>query len=277
MLDPIPDGLITPEVGRWAETKYRLFGLYDALFSSGMKDKWDKRVYIDLYAGAGISQIRGTQRLMYGSPLIALTVQHPFDKYIFCEKDPQNINALKQRTKKISPSADVQFVEGDCNARINEIVAGIPQASSNSTVLSLCLVDPFNLGMDFKTIEKLAARFTDFLVLLALYMDANRNYSLYIDESSTKIDAFLGDKTWRMRWASAQETNISFPSFIADEYSRQMCNLGYLPPPRMKEVRSHEKNLPLYHLAIFSRHPRAYQFWKEVLKYSTDQTSMFEE
>ena len=79
------DGLMTPEVGGWAETKYRLLALYDELFSTGMKNKWDQRVYVDLYAGGGYSRIQGTSRFLKGSPIIALTVNHPFDKYIFCE------------------------------------------------------------------------------------------------------------------------------------------------------------------------------------------------
>jgi hypothetical protein len=36
-------------------------------------------------------------------------------------------------------------------------------------------------------------------------------------------------------------------------------------------VRSHDKNLRLYRLALFSRHERAYKFWDEVLKYGIDQ------
>ena len=52
------DGLITLEVGGWAETKYRLLALYNELFSTGMKNKWDQRVYIDLYAGAGYSAFK---------------------------------------------------------------------------------------------------------------------------------------------------------------------------------------------------------------------------
>jgi hypothetical protein len=43
----------------------------------------------------------------------------------------------------------------------------------------------------------------------------------------------------------------------------------------MKEVRSDEKNLPLYHLALFSRSSRAYDFWNEVLEYSDDQQKLF--
>jgi hypothetical protein len=40
----------------------------------------------------------------------------------------------------------------------------------------------------------------------------------------------------------------------------------------MKLVRSDDKNLPLYYLALFSRHQTALKLWEEVLKYGTDQT-----
>ena len=66
-----------------------LLDLYDALFSSGMKNKWDQRVYIDLYAGAGFSHIQGTSTFLKGSPIIALTVDCPFDRYIFCEENEE--------------------------------------------------------------------------------------------------------------------------------------------------------------------------------------------
>src|SRR6266853_2092467 len=99
------DGLTTPEVGRWAETKYRLLALYDELFSTGMKNKWNQRVYIDLYAGAGYSRIQGTSRFLKGSPVIALAVTHPFDKYIFCEEGKALLGALKARAQRIAPQA----------------------------------------------------------------------------------------------------------------------------------------------------------------------------
>lgn len=52
------DGLACPDVGSWAEIKYRLLALYDELFSTGMKNKWNQRVYVDLYAGAGTAIFR---------------------------------------------------------------------------------------------------------------------------------------------------------------------------------------------------------------------------
>ena len=63
------DGLPCSEVGAWAVDKYTLVGLYDWLFSTGMKKKWPTRVYIDLYSGPGFVRVRGTDRMLVGSPL----------------------------------------------------------------------------------------------------------------------------------------------------------------------------------------------------------------
>lgn len=205
------DGLPTSPVGPWALQKYRLLDLYDTLFSTGMKRRWNRRVYIDLFSGPGHAKVRGTERIVETSPLFA---------------DPFGIDDLK-----------------------------------------------------FKTIQTLSARSRmDFLVLLALDVDANRFQSLYVKETSRVIDEFLDDSSWRSRWGTARAQGVDFRVFLAEAFASRMVRLGYLPAglERMKEVRSDEKNLPLYHLAFFSKHPRGYQFWDQVLKYGTDQLSLFQ-
>jgi len=271
------DGLVIPDVGSWAETKHRLIGLYAALFSTGMKRKWDQRVYVDLYAGAGYSRLRSSHRIILGSPLIALTVDDPFDKYIFCEADGECIEALRYRTSKLAPERDVSYIHGDCNSELDSIIAAIPKGSHDNKVLTLCVVDPFDFGIKFETLRKLSAFYIDFLVLLAIGMDANRNYEHYVDGNSTKIDEALGNVKWRERWRSIGVRRSDFRQFLASEFSTSMESLGYLHQElhQMKHVRSDDKNLPLYYLALFSRHELAYRYWKDVLKYSTDQTSMF--
>ena len=273
------DGLpMAEEIGSWAEVKYRLVRLYSSLFATGMKGKWDERIYLDLYAGSGFSRVRNTGRILLGSPLLALTVDHPFDRYIFCEKNPQFMSALQARAKRVAPEANISFVPGDCNTQAGQILSLFPRGSKEHTVLGLCFADPFNLGLNFETIRKLSAdRLLDFLCLLAVYMDANRNYVRYLKEESHKVDQFLGSNKWRSKWAKLQTASVPFPKFLAQEFGAQMQTIRYIPPPlyAMKEIRSDEKNLPLYYLALFSRSPRAYEFWDQVLKYSTDQISMF--
>lgn len=271
------DGLPIPEVGRWGDTKYGLVALYDKLFSTGMKAKWDNRVYIDLYAGAGFARFRESQKIVYGSPLLALDVPNPFDRYIFCEADTGFLFALRQRVRRLFPRARVEFVEGDCNDRIDHICEAIPRHSRGHTVLSFCFVDPLDIGIRFSTLRALAtARLVDFLILLAVYMDANRNYVHYVNPQSRKVDDFLDSTQWREQWQDAESRGVRFPRFLAEEYGERMKSLGYerTPLSKMKAVRSDDKNLPLYYLALFSRHPLAYKLWQQVLQYSDDQMSL---
>ena len=271
------DDLPCLNVGSWAEEKYDLVYLYTTLFSTGMKLKWKKRVYIDLYAGPGYSRVTGTNTILKGSPLLALGVRDPFDQYIFCESDPHFMDALQRRVNRIFPKSNVKFVSGDCNECIGKVIEAIPPYSTEQNVLSFCFVDPFDISIKFSTVQELAVNFVDFLFLLALHMDANRNVLSYMNERNRKIDEFLGLPDWRDRWKVEEAKGVKFPHFLAQEYCKQMESLKYLPMPlhQMKVVRSDVKNLPLYHLALFSRHSLAHTFWKDVLKYSTRQRSLF--
>lgn len=129
------DGLTSPEVGPWTETKHRLVSFYAGLFASSMKHKWDRRVYVELYAGAGYARIRNTNKLILGSPLLALKVKDPFDKYIFCEEESNKLEALKIRAKQVAPNANIAFIPGNCDKRTADIVAEIPHGSAEMTVL----------------------------------------------------------------------------------------------------------------------------------------------
>lgn len=270
------DGLDCPDIGGWAIDKYRMVGLYASLFSTGMKAKWEKRVYIDLYAGSGHGRLQSSGKIVLGSPLIALTVRDPFDKYIFCEENQEKLKALEVRARKIAPNRDIVFIRGDCNSKVDDLLREIPTGSPGHGVLSLCFVDPYNLvGVRFGTLKRLASRYMDFLCLLALHMDANRNYARYLEEEASQVDEFLGLSSWRNKWHEAKWDGLKFPEFLAQEFSERMATLDYLQEYAMKEVRSDEKNLPLYRLALFSRSKLAFQYWDQVLKFSTDTGWLF--
>lgn len=271
-----PDGLTYNDVGLWTEEKHRLVGYYSALFSAGMKDKWDKRVYIELYAGAGYSRIRDTERVIAGSPIQALTLKVPFDKYIFCEQDPKKLEALRVRVKRHAPAANVVFVPEGCDINVNQIFTAIPQHSKTHKVLSLCFVDPNDIGIKFSTLQTLAKKYVDFIVLLALYMDALRAEQNYI-KNPAKIDHLLGAASWLQRWTVAKQQGMEFPRFLAEEFAASMATMEYIPPPfySMRKIFFYEKNFPLYALGLFSRHPLAYTLWDKALKGSDDQLDLF--
>lgn len=270
------DGLLTPEVGSWAEEKYRYVAYYNELFSTSMKEKWDCRVYIDLFAGAGRSIIRNTNKILIGSPLLALNVTNQYDKYIFCEKEDESFQALQARIEGSYEEDGIKLIHGDCNESVGEILAAIPKHSSKKRVLSFCFIDPYNISINFETVSKLSNRFMDFLIVLALGMDAQRNVLRYEKDHIESVDRFLGISNWRKDWEKSKAKGIKFKTFLATKYAAQMATLGYTGTSleQMKEMRSNDKNLPLYYLAFFSRHPLGLTFWSQARKYGTDQPEL---
>lgn len=270
------DRLIIPKVGAWGETKYKLVGGYCEIFTTGMKNKWGKLVYIDLFAGAGYARINGTNKILKSSALIALSVSHKFDKYILCEEDEDKLNALKARVQREFPTADVEYVLGDSNKNIDKIISLVPKHSKESTVLRFCFVDPFSLNLHFETIEKLSKTGKiDFLILLALLMDANRNFIYYIEENSKKIENFIKNSKWREPFQRADISPADFIKFLSDQYDKNMKSLGYVEPIDKHRVKINDKNIPLYYLAFYSKDPRGNDFFKKVEKYLTVQQSLF--
>jgi three-Cys-motif partner protein len=273
------DGLAVAEVGAWAETKYALLAMYASMFATATKNRWRNRVYIDLFSGPGKALIRGTFRVVEASPLLALGVVDRFTHYVFCERDPDSLDALKKRVLAGWSDAAARFVAGDTNANVDIILSGMPTHSPGAGVISLCFADPWKLkNLKFTTVEALSARRVDFLVLIPTDMDANRNWKQYLRTADETVDEFLGTKTWRNRWEERRPKSQSFGAFLAEEFCARMRGLGYEfgAIDHNVHVRS-GGNLPLYRLGFFSRHPLGEKLWRSALKYGVPQQDLFRE
>ncbi len=269
------DGLATAEIGAWGEEKYRLVAYYASLFLTSIRSRWDALIYLDLFSGPGYSQIRGTDRIVSASPMVVLGLPDYFDGYIFCEEDIENVQALKTRCVRSFPEREVTVIPGDANSLVSDILSAMPQPRKDYKVLGFCFLDPFYMrNLRFSTINALSKRFMDFLVLIPSGMDANRNEQNYLRADNTTLDEFLGVEDWRSRWAQEKLNAKSFEHFVVEEFGRSMERIGYIDPGLESAalVRSDEKNLPLYRLALYSKHPLANKFWKEAKKYTNPQT-----
>lgn len=266
------DGLPALDVHVWAEDKYIRSTMYAELFATGMKAKW-KRAYIGMCTGPGHVRIRESNRRVLGAPLLALQrLPDRFDRYIFCDLNNEYMGALQKRVDRDYPGSDVKYVSGDVNLKIDQIVNEIPD-----DVLTFAFIDPFQLNISFKVIQALSTHGNvDILLTLMLYPDAGRAWHNYIREHNLKVDRFLGDAAWRIRWEEASRRNEHPVPFLAGEFGRRMAQEGYINPglESMYQVRAPVRNTPLYHMAFFSRNQRGMDFWKEVLKYSSDQREL---
>ena len=155
---------------------------------------------------------------------------------------------------------------------------GDSQGFGPNKVLSLCLVDPFDFGIKFETLQRLSSFFIDFVVLLAIGMDANRNYDHYVDGHSTKIDEALGNTHGASDGRRLALKGRRLPAVsgagVLHEHGVARVHLTTAGPHETGQI-DREKLASLLSCAILTA-PNAYKFWDDVLKYSTDQTSLWD-
>ena len=266
------DGLITPKGHDYTKDKYRLVRHYAYMFTTSMKRKWTQLAYIDLFAGAGRSRI-DNKTIVPASPLLTLELPSQFSKYIFCEQDEEKLSVLQTRVERIATASDVTYISGDVNKKVGDILSHLPTGK----VLAFCFVDPYRIAdLHFDSLRQLASRPVDFLVLLPSYMDVHRNPSIYTVKDNRALDDFLGSSAWRHDWQEAESKGEKLSLFFVSRFGDEMKKIGYLYPDikEAKLVRT-TKNVRLYHLAFFSRHPLGADFWKKAKDYGTDQRSLF--
>ena len=273
------DGLLLPKVGPWSTTKHQKFQYYSSIFARSMKNQWKCRIYIDLFASAGKCRVRNSSKVVPGSPLLALSVDDPFDKYVFCEKNPKRMAALQTRVQRYFPSRECSFIDGDINESIEKLFKVIPKFSKEDTGLTLCFVDPDKRrDLNFETLRQLANRlYIDFLVLIPSYMDINRNEQPYTQADNEAIDQYLGTTEWRSAWENRNIQTKNFGLFIAEQFCQQMQKLGYIYETLedLDLVKMQiEQNLPLYHLYVFSREELGLRFWRETKKKTNTQLKL---
>lgn len=254
------DGLPVLCVGGWAKSKHYYIDKYLDLFVRAMSKKWEGNInYLDLFCGPGKCLLRETGEEADGSPLIAL--KYEFAKYIFVDIKKENIKTLQERCKSRANFESVEFVEGDCNEKIESIRKLIPKYS-----LSIALVDPFGLNFNFSSYQKLTdGRRIDLIINFPLGTAIKRNFTRSTFEK-LKLDSFLGGEDWR-------KPNIHNPTthFIS-YFKNNLERIGYKIPKEHKlsgdiSIKTTKKKVPLYYLLFASKHLRGTEFWKKITEY----------
>lgn len=271
------DGLPTWEEARhWTVEKLHFWHRYVEITTSAMVGHkcWPAGlVYVDLFAGAGICTLKGTGERIPGSAVIAACAAKPFRKIIACEENPRFSEALESRLGRISARSQCRVLTGDCNDRIEEVVALIPER-----VLTLAFIDPKGLDAKFTTIAALSeSRRVDLVILFADAYDIPRNVEQhYRQNPNSKLDQVLGpDCPWRERLDGlTNPTGLNRRNLFRGEYEKQLRrHLGYTHF-RNRPIKSERG--PIYSLVYASKDERGLDFWDKALKKNVDgQLEMF--
>lgn len=265
------DGLPARVSGSWSQEKLTYVQRYATAFMTAMAPKrkrgqWSELVYLDFLAGPGLGIDRKTGAEFKGSPLRALSVTPAFDRLVFSDVQPQNVETLRQRIpSKDQPRTDVRL--GDCHDVARDVVANLSRRT-----LGLAFVDPEGFEVKFRLFQTLATRRIDVLYLFPGGIGIARNVRGFVKRAKAPLDDLIPG--WRnlkrARVAAGQrltsEEMASHDQPFVMEFMRRMGQLGFQYSGQGEPYFTNEKNVKMYHLLFFSKHPAGLALWRGVTK-----------
>lgn len=246
---PGPDGLPAREVGPWVERKAHFVDRYAHLFATGMKNLWKHRIYVELFAGPGLSYDRARHEFIDGSAVRALDAD--FTDYVYVDLDSAATAALTARTGPKAGGRALGIIPGDCNLVVGDVLKKIPDG------LTLAFIDPTNWQVSLQTVRRLAEhRRTDILMTFhagSMLRVAGLN--------PPGLDAFFGTREWRDALVGPREERVTS---LMQLYNRQLEPFGYQPDCFRQSVSvRNTKNAMMYTLVLFTKSSRGLDFWQK--------------
>lgn len=258
-------------VGAWAVQKIHHLVQYFAIFSLGMKNKWDGRInYIEICSGPGRCINRSTGFEFNGTSLCIIqndACKH-LNKAMFFDYNQKVIDTLNSRIK-INNTPNALALIGDYN-NPNKICDDIIR-ETKGTGLYLVFIDPTDCSIPFSLITTLKNRLRniDFIINFAIGTDFNRNIKKAIDAPNThqnvinKYKSFLGSDDFfnnpLTKTASQKDLRLMF----RDAYVSSLGKIGYQHFD-FKHIENY------YDLVFASSHEKGIEFWKKANKIQYD-------
>ena len=279
-------------VGPWAKQKLDALEHYLVAYHKVMKNQKFKLIYIDAFAGAGWSRIRGPEQdgdslglfldsdqeaaqeeFTKGSPLRALTTGRGFDQYYFFEADERRA-ALLQNLKDEHPDKDVHVDVVDANLGVQKLASGFRLCRS---MRGVAFLDPYGPHLEWATVEALAkTRKVDVIINFPLGMAINRLVTRSADIPQNWMDLLdkcFGTREWHD--LAYERENGLFGNDLLEKSNETAERLLGLYHRRLKDAFGHTvtpslvkntQGAPLYYLMWASWHPRGAAIAAHIMK-----------
>lgn len=255
------DGLPARVSGEWAREKLHYVSGYMQIFSQGMKNRWRKRIYIDLLARPGRCVDRDAGDEFDGSPLCAVKCEEPFTRIVLIEQSPGLAVALQHRV-----GGRAVVLNADCNQA--PVIDGLRKELSSDT-LALVFVDNLGLDVPFATLEALTCdRRVDLIITFqvqALSRNVDDVWSGF--DSPDRWTAFFGGDGWQNvveAGRARNESDSDIATRLMEFYGEQLGGIGYKYRTHSHEFMRNSRNVALYRLLLAGKHERAVEFFEKI-------------
>lgn len=243
------------DVGSWTQDKLKILRQYLPGYLLATTRALE-RIYIDAFAGPGLNRLRGTNRTIDGSPLIALDAcarnGTKFDRLFFIERDPALAAELRGVLNTRDKTQRASVIVGDVNKELlKRIIKLAPQSPT------FVFLDPDGIEPQWATIQAIAPWRTELLINFPLGMSINRN------PDSAKVTAYFGTEEWRELWSSRRPGRTHA---LLQLYKERLSEVGYRYTTEDDRLIKTSGNRRLYYLVFVSKVPVAKRIMTWVLE-----------
>lgn len=269
--------------GGWSGDKLEALRDYLISYMLVLKKQPFKLAYIDAFAGAGVREVQegqsedndwfdeesviADQQYRHGSPLIALSIDPPFDKYIFIEQDENSLAELRNQVEKFDGSVgkSVEFCKNDANEKLLELAGKNWKKHGRRGVVFL---DPFALQVRWDTIEAIGRTQAIDMWLLFPAMAVNRmlpKNGIVPDSWAERLNQLFGDDSWRDVFYSNEGPGLFGDEFVSKTpkifetlsfYITSRLKSVFAGTPESPMILRNKSGAPLFLLCFASGNPK---------------------
>lgn len=206
-----------PFGGNWTEQKLILLqkylSAYRKIFTRNEHARYFNTIYVDAFAGTGNWESESEQgnqtELLFlgdeeahtyaqGSVRVALSLEEPFDEYLFIEKErafSQELESVISEYPDLEPNSTILC--GDANTHLQDWIETVDWSKNRAVVF----LDPWGMQVDWKTIEMLGeTKGVDLWYLLPLGQGVNRlltKAQMPKAGNALRLTKMLGTEDWK--------------------------------------------------------------------------------
>lgn len=235
----------------WVKDKLQIVQLYLRSFLQHIAGHAKDVVLLDLAAGNGLYSLGSRGEVFPGTPLISLASALPFSKFIFCERDPEQAGILKIRINKDFRDRNVIILEGQRNP--GRIRMFFPQGKGGDRTAGICIVDTFSIDVPLAQLDDLCELGFSFLVVFALPLNDDLNFTYYLEDEREKLRKYLGGYKDPEKIERDLSSNLLFYKRLVASFQNSMAALGMNSAISTHKLDSGLMELPQYMVGLFSK------------------------
>ena len=255
--------------GSWTLTKLEILRSYLDRYTTALKDKPFRLIYVDAFAGSGFwsprsvhdPDTRDFREMWDGSATLALTVDdRQFDRLIFIEKDEARCSSLQQLAS-IHTDRDVRIANKDANEAIPTICRAFRPYDR-----AVVFLDPFATQLSWSTVEALAGtKIVDCWILFPLGAVVRLMPLKHDPKSVCRLDSVFGGRQhWHSLYQSAEQLDLfgeqnversGGNEKVIDLYRERLESVFEKVAPTRRILRN-SKNAPLFALYFAASNKR---------------------